>query len=141
MSWQISSYFVFMLLAFYFDARKNIIPNWLNSIGALYGLVLSLLPSQKLDWIIAVSGLVTGFSVTFVLYLLGAVAAGDVKYFATAGMFLGYEQVILILVGAIFVAAAIAIILLAFRNNFRLGTFPFMFAVLPSSVLILWCLR
>ena len=79
-----------LLFACLFDLRQRRIPNRLLAIGLLAALVLQLgsgPPSALLTSYLA--GFALGLLMFLPLYLLGGMAAGDVKLMATVGAFVG----------------------------------------------------
>lgn len=79
-----------LLVASVFDLRQRRIPNRLLGIGLIVALVLHLgsgQPSALLTSYLA--GFALGLAMFLPLYLLGGMAAGDVKLMATVGAFVG----------------------------------------------------
>jgi prepilin peptidase CpaA len=74
------------------DIRRNRIPNWLVFGGAVYGLLYStLVPaySRDIGILFALGGLGVGLAMLLPMYVLRVMGAGDVKFMAMAGTFLG----------------------------------------------------
>lgn len=83
-----------LVLACYFDLRQRRIPNRLLAIGLLVALFLQLGsgdPSALLTDYLA--GFALGLVLFLPLYLMGGMAAGDVKLMATVGAFVGPSMV------------------------------------------------
>jgi prepilin peptidase CpaA len=81
---------VVLLLACAFDLRQRRIPNRLLAVGLLAAVILHLCsgsPAALLTTFLA--GFALGIVMFLPLYLLGGMAAGDVKLMATVGAFLG----------------------------------------------------
>jgi prepilin peptidase CpaA len=79
-----------LLLACIFDLRQRRIPNRLLAAGLIGAMILHLSsgpPSALLSTFLA--GFALGLLMFLPLYLLGGMAAGDVKLMATVGAFLG----------------------------------------------------
>lgn len=79
-----------LLLACAFDLARRRIPNRLLAIGLLSALVLHLAagnPAALLSTYLA--GFAVGLLMLLPLYLMGGMAAGDVKLMATVGAFVG----------------------------------------------------
>ncbi|MBC7685101.1 MAG: prepilin peptidase [Bdellovibrionales bacterium] len=79
-----------LLLASAFDIARRRIPNRLLALGLLAALALQLAsgtPSALLSTYLA--GFAVGMLMFLPLYLMGGMAAGDVKLMATVGAFLG----------------------------------------------------
>lgn len=60
----------------------------------------------------AAAGALTGFLLTFVMFMLGALGGGDVKLYALLGSFLGASAAVRSLVIALFCCAAFGIVIL-----------------------------
>lgn len=81
---------VLLILASGFDLRQRKIPNRLLAVGLLASLALHVasgVPSSVLS--VYLAGFAVGLVMFLPLYLLGGMAAGDVKLMATVGTFLG----------------------------------------------------
>jgi len=76
------------------DVRTRRIPNWLTGALLLSGVVQSFLPSHTVSPMQSLLGLLTGFGLTFVLFALSAVGAGDVKLLTGLGAWLGPQHVL-----------------------------------------------
>ena len=92
------------------DARARRIPNWLTFSVTLAGLAQSFTPWRVNTPSMAFGGLLLGFAVTFLLYILGGRGAGDVKLTAGIGAWVGPVGVILVLAAAALVSLAMAIV-------------------------------
>ena len=73
------------------DLRTRRIPNWLMLAGLIAGFVLNglLFGVQGLET--AALGMLIGFGIYLVLYLLHAMGAGDVKFMAAVGSLVGWR--------------------------------------------------
>ena len=81
---------VLVLGAAVYDVRYRRIPNWISVGGAAIGVALNaFLGPPVFGWVFAVKGLAVGFGAYFVLYLLHAMGAGDVKLMAAVGSLVG----------------------------------------------------
>jgi prepilin peptidase CpaA len=85
------------------DLRSRRIPNWLTLAGVCAGLLVNWTLSGWAGLRTSLSGMMLGFGVYFVLYLLRAMGAGDVKLMAAVGAIVGPADWF-----AIFIATAIA---------------------------------
>ena len=82
-----------LLAAAVYDVRYRRIPNWISVGGTLIGLVLnSFLYRGAPGLVFALKGLALGFGVYFVLYMLHAMGAGDVKLMAATGSLVGWQD-------------------------------------------------
>jgi prepilin peptidase CpaA len=71
------------------DLRARRIPNWLTLMLATTGLMQSLTPVANTPFLPALVGLFLGFTLTFLLFAVGALGGGDVKLLAGCGAWLG----------------------------------------------------
>lgn len=156
---------LFLLTALYFDGRFRKIPNWLTVSGAVLGLLIHVVMDGLNGLLFSLLGLVIGFIITLILYLVKAIGAGDVKLFAAIGAFSGTEFTLYGIMYSIICAGIIGVVLLLARREFiqrifrlffkflefktaknkrqvlddykkkEVLTFPFMYAVIPGLVL------
>lgn len=101
------------------DFRARRIPNWLTVTVALSGLGQSVTPWAVTSPAVSIYGLLAGFVVTFLLYIVGGRGAGDVKLTAGIGAWLGPWPVLIVLAAAAVVSLVIAVGLSIVRG--RLG--------------------
>jgi prepilin peptidase CpaA len=85
-----------VIVAAVYDMRYRRIPNWLTVSGVVAGLALNawLAPDGN-AWrglLFSLKGLGLGFGLYFVLHLLRAMGAGDVKLMAAVGAMVGWED-------------------------------------------------
>ncbi|WP_172252010.1 A24 family peptidase [Saccharibacillus deserti] len=153
---------IFLTMAFMTDIRTRRIPNRLNLAFAASGLLYQAAVHGLKGILFAFQGCAAGFVVLFILYLLGAVGAGDVKLFAGIGAWTGLLFTAQTLLYSILFAGAIGLGILCWRREgmrrikaifgsmagifmFRSLapltadrinhlTFPFMWAVLPGAL-------
>ena len=92
-----------------FDIRSRRIPNWLNLSGLILGFALNVFLADRVTAGLKHSavGMLFAFAVYFVLYLIHAMGAGDVKMMAAVGSIVGPADwlgifVITALIGGIF---------------------------------------
>jgi prepilin peptidase CpaA len=111
------------LTAAAFDIRSRRIPNWLTLSGIILGFALNALltypfPLEGLKH--AGMGMLFAFAVYFVLYLIHAMGAGDVKLMAAIGAILASPAgwfrlfIVVALIGGVF-----ALVLLVFKGRVR----------------------
>jgi prepilin peptidase CpaA len=127
-----------LIVAFIYDIRLQIIPNLLNGLILLSGLLFSVYLNQWSGFIDSTLGMLTGLGLTFVLFIWRAIAAGDVKLFAAVGAYLGAEQISVLLVISIFIAGGLAILFWLKHRALKGTTMPFMYAVFPAALLVVW---
>ncbi|GGN99418.1 A24 family peptidase [Saccharibacillus kuerlensis] len=152
----------FLTAAFMTDIRTRKIPNPLNLLFAASGFLYQGAAHGLDGLLFALKGCAAGFIVLFILYLLGAVGAGDVKLFAGIGAWTGVLFTAQTLLYSILFAGVIGLGILCWRREgarrikkifssftgvfmFRSLTpltsdrvnhltFPFMWAVLPGAL-------
>ncbi|UJF35950.1 prepilin peptidase [Paenibacillus hexagrammi] len=108
---------IFIAIAFFTDAWRSILPNWLTLGGTLAGVLLQSLESGMEGLFQAVIGAVVGFGMLLLLHLIGALGAGDVKLFAAIGALTGALFVIQCLLYSILFAGIIGLLLLLIRKK------------------------
>ena len=103
-----------------YDVRYRRIPNWLTAGGVLAGLALNGFLYQGLPGLrFALAGLAAGFGVYFVLYMLRAMGAGDVKLMAAVGAVAGWQNWFGIFLITAILGGIMALILAATRGRVR----------------------
>jgi prepilin peptidase CpaA len=111
---------ILLLFAVYTDSKSNRIPNYLTLSGMIAALFLHSSASGFNGFLLSVGGILLGFGILMIPYLMGGMGAGDVKLMAAVGGFLGakatFEAFLLIAVaGGVY---SIALILIS-RNHFK----------------------
>jgi prepilin peptidase CpaA len=148
-------------IAFFTDIRHCRIPNWLTFSGVLGGLLYHGILEGMNGILFTIYGLLFGLLLLFILYLIGAIGAGDVKLFAAYGAIAGMEFVTYSMVYAVLYAGLIGIAVLIVQKKLvqrmlwilhamfsffimkellvfqtipqnQMLRFPFMWAVLPA---------
>lgn len=90
------------------DWRSRKIPNWLTVAGVVAGITVhSVLDGWHGAWF-ALGGMGLALVLLLPLVYLRALGAGDWKLMGAVGTFLGWELFLIVLVGSIFVAGAMA---------------------------------
>jgi prepilin peptidase CpaA len=111
--------------AFYTDVRTMRIPNALTAGGTLAGLAYHTAIAGYSGLIYSGKGLIAGFGMLFVLYLVGALGAGDVKLFAAIGAAAGLPYVVQCLLYSVLYSGMIGAVLIALRKRWMQRAFPF----------------
>jgi prepilin peptidase CpaA len=148
-------------VAFLTDIRHHIIPNWLTVCGVFAGLSYHSLLTGIDGFQFSICGLLFGLVLLFILYVFGALGAGDVKLFAAFGAIAGMEFVMISLIYSLLYSGLIGISILIVQKKLlqrmfwvinslfsflilkewlvlqsipqnQLLRFPFMWAVLPA---------
>ena len=114
---------VLVIVAAIWDIRTRRIPNWLTLSGVVLALAINTFIYQFVGiWyglILSLKGLGLAFGVYFVLYLLRAMGAGDVKLMAAVGAAAGWENWLGILVLTSVAGAVFGLILVVFKRRLR----------------------
>src|SRR5580698_5729122 len=109
-----------VLCAAVYDVRYRRIPNWLSMSGVLAGLALNTFLYQ--GWpgmLLSLQGLGVGFGVYFLLYLVRAMGAGDVKLMAAVGAIVGWRDWFGTFLITAIIGGAMALILAATKGRVR----------------------
>jgi prepilin peptidase CpaA len=115
----VAAVFVLAALAAVWDLGTRRIPNWLVLAGLVVGFALNGLLYGLAGLETAGIGMLTGFGVYFVLYVLHAMGAGDVKFMAAVGSLVGWRVWFEIFFVAVIVGAIAGVILALTKG--RLG--------------------
>ncbi|WP_248060951.1 A24 family peptidase [Paenibacillus silvae] len=160
MQWFYTCCCIYLLAAFVSDIRSMKIPNRLTLPVTLAGAAAHLAWGGWEGMVFSAAGFAAGFGMLFLMYVIGAVGAGDVKLFGGIGAWTGFSFGVHVVIYSILYAGVIGIIILLFRRDgahrfrtvifylfgfFKLGSltlvsqeknlkFPFMLAVLPGFI-------
>lgn len=115
-----------LLVAAVYDVRFRRIPNWVTVTGAALGLLLNaFLFGPPGSWFslagvwFSLRGLGLGFGVYFLLYVIRAMGAGDVKLMAAVGALVGWQDWIGIFIITAVLGGVMAAILMATRGRIQ----------------------
>jgi prepilin peptidase CpaA len=108
-----------VLTAAFWDLKTRRIPNWLSLAGIICGISLNSFLYGVNGLKESAEGLGTAFGVYFVLYLVRAMGAGDVKLMAAVGSFVGPGNWFFIFMITAVLGGVIALIVLAWRKRLR----------------------
>ncbi|WP_408895090.1 prepilin peptidase [Paenibacillus taichungensis] len=151
---------LYVIVAFVTDVRSMKIPNRLTVPVTAAGVLAHIIWGGWEGFLISAAGFAIGFGVLFLMYLIGAVGAGDVKLFGGIGVWTGLVFAVHVIIYSVLYAGAIGLVILLFRRDsakrirgmagnlagfFMLGSlklvnqektlkFPFMLAVLPGFI-------
>ena len=89
---------VLMTVAAFIDLRERRIPNWLNLLMILSGIVQSCFATRLVGPGMSVLGLFAGAAIPFILFAIGALGAGDVKLMAGVGAWVGPMPALMVFV-------------------------------------------
>jgi prepilin peptidase CpaA len=108
-----------VLTAAVWDLKSRRIPNWLSLAGIISGISLN---SFLFGWTglkEALEGMAVAFAVYFLLYMVRAMGAGDVKLMAAVGTFVGPENWFYIFLITALIGGVVALAVLAWRKRLR----------------------
>lgn len=111
-------FLVFCAVIFLYDYLFRRVPNNILLIAAAWQLACFMLLGKGLNeiaWVSAFSGFAIGLAFFLPLYLLRAMAAGDVKLFAVLGLLLGPGALLPVFMIASLIAAVHAVVIYASR--------------------------
>jgi prepilin peptidase CpaA len=100
------------------DVFTHKIPNWVTFPSALLGLLINFQMNGIQGLLSSGTGLMTGFLLLFVVYLLGGMGAGDVKLLCAVGALLGPKLVFYTFIWMALVGGALALVLIIYKNAF-----------------------
>lgn len=86
------------MVAMMTDIRQQRIPNWLCVSLGVSGLVFRSGTGFSSGFLDSLAGFAVGFGVLFVLYLIGGSGAGDVKFMAAVGTWIGPYHIVFVFV-------------------------------------------
>lgn len=132
--------FIIILIAFYTDTKKGIIPNSLTFSGIFIGLLYHLVFNGLDGLISSLIALLIGFTIFSILYFLNTVGAGDVKLFGAIGALTNTQVVLYIFVYSIIFAGIIGLCIIVYKRKALNYRFPFMYAVLPGTIVTYYSL-
>jgi len=125
--------FVFMLVACYQDYREGKIRNWLICAGLIWGVFQQCALNGHVGIFDFAEGLLGVFLITYPLFKLGMIGAGDVKLFAVCAGSLGIKRGMIFLGCTFLTAAIISLIKMLYHRNF-LQRFRYFFRYVEQSV-------
>jgi prepilin peptidase CpaA len=103
-----------------YDVRYRRIPNWVSVGGAVLGVLLNGFLYRGFPGItFALSGMGLGFGLYFLLYLLHAMGAGDVKLMGAAGALVGWRDWFGIFLLTALIGGIMGLIVTVARGRFK----------------------
>lgn len=106
------------LAASWSDFRRHKVPNWLNAVIAGTGLACH---TAFLGWSglqAGLLGMLVGFGMLIVLWLMRGMGAGDVKFMAAIGTWLGPHMTFNAVIVGCLLGGAMAVGMILYRRNF-----------------------
>lgn len=113
------SLLVVLLAAAVYDVRYRRIPNWVSVGGIALGLLANTLTHGIPGLLFSLGGFALGFGLYFVLYVLHAMGAGDVKLMGAVGALVGWRNWVAIFVIAAILGGIMAMILIVARSRVK----------------------
>ena len=107
------------LAAAVYDVRYRRIPNWISVGGIALGVLANLLTHGIPGLLFALAGFALGFGLYFLLYLVHAMGAGDVKLMGAIGALVGWQNWVAIFVIAAILGGIMAMIVILSRNRVK----------------------
>lgn len=107
------------ILAGWTDLRSRRIPNWLTVSGALVGLALHAIFTRWTGVRSSLLGLLLGLGLLLPFVLLRSLGAGDWKLAGALGSFSGPVLLMDLLLGSVFVAGIMALVLIIYKGRVR----------------------
>jgi prepilin peptidase CpaA len=107
------------ILAGWMDLRSRRIPNWLTLSGAAVGVVANTALGGVSGLKTSLLGLVVGLGLLLPFVLLRSLGAGDWKLAGALGAFTGPGVLVDLLIGSIFVAGIMALVLIIYKGRVR----------------------
>jgi prepilin peptidase CpaA len=108
----LAAWLLWLILAIHFDLLHRRVPNWLVLCGAAAAGVSLLLDSQPfgISGTAAFTGAMAGFIFLLIFYATGFLGAGDVKFAGVLGLWVGWQTLVPIWVGASLLAGVHAVL-------------------------------
>lgn len=117
---------VLVLVAAAYDIRYRRIPNWLTLSGVITGLIVNAFVQTPAPAVLsfggllfALKGLVLAFVVNFILWILHARGAGDVKLMAAVGSLVGWQDWFWIFIVSSVIGGVAAVVLSLARGRLK----------------------
>jgi prepilin peptidase CpaA len=114
-----------------FDYRQRRVPNWLSLAGVLLGIGLNFFLYETPGLWNSLKGMGLAFAIYFLLYLIHAMGAGDVKLMAAVGAIAGMWNWVGILVVTLLFGGLAALVLVTGKRRLR-STFRNIWLILIS---------
>lgn len=103
-----------------YDVAFRRIPNWLTASGVVAGLWMNTFLYQGWDGVRqSLAGMALGFGVYFLLYLIRAMGAGDVKLMAAIGAMVGWQDWVGIFILTALLGGIAAIALMTMKKRVK----------------------
>lgn len=137
--------FSVLIIIFFIDLYHQIIPNGLNVLililGVIYKFLQLILYNEPLDLINSLLGLIVSGGIFLLIIIIskGGMGGGDAKLVGSLGFILGFKKIILTIFLSFLLGAIISIFLLLFKIKGRKDPIPFgPFICLAFMVVVFW---
>jgi prepilin peptidase CpaA len=110
---------IVVLAAAVYDVRYRRIPNWISVGGIALGVFSNSITHGIQGLLFSLAGLVLGFGLYLLLYLIHVMGAGDVKLMGAIGALVGWKNWLAIFVIAAILGGIMAMILIVARNRVK----------------------
>jgi prepilin peptidase CpaA len=107
------------LIAGWADWRSRRIPNWLTVPGFLVGVLVNVLSDGRAGLKTSLLGAGFGLLVLLPFVFLRSLGAGDWKLAGALGAFVGWQVLVDLLMGSVFVAGVMALGLVIYKRRFK----------------------
>jgi prepilin peptidase CpaA len=107
------------LIAGYTDWRTRRIPNWLTLPGLLIGISVNAAVGRWAGVEFSLKGAGLGLLLLLPFVFLRSLGAGDWKLAGALGAFVGWEVLVTLLMGSVFVAGIMALGLVIYKRRFK----------------------
>jgi prepilin peptidase CpaA len=107
------------LIAGYTDWRTRRIPNWLTVPGLLIGISVNAAVGRWAGVEFSLKGAGLGLLLLLPFVFLRSLGAGDWKLAGALGAFVGWEVLVTLLMGSVFVAGIMALGLVIYKRRFK----------------------
>lgn len=107
----------FLVGAVIFDSRSHRLPNYYLLLGLPVALALQIWATGAAGVVAGGAGLLTGFAVFLPFYVVGGMAAGDVKLMAVVGSFLGVTGALWAAACSLIAGATLGVIYLLYKGQ------------------------
>ncbi len=111
---------VFVVAVAFFDLRERRIPNILVFPAMLIGMVLHFTSQSWNGLLFSIKGLMTGFALLLIPYMVKGMKAGDVKFLMAIGSFVGTMETVRVLLITVLVYPIYALIVVAREKKLKL---------------------
>jgi prepilin peptidase CpaA len=119
---------VLLVIVVYTDLSRGKVYNWCTLGGLALAIGLAVLywkigpgGERSYDHISCLWGILTGFTIMFIFYMLGGIKFADVKLMTAVGALLGYPMILLALVMTAMAGAITAFAILIWKGRLRTG--------------------